>query len=173
MVINIRLLKSTDERRGFSCGEIELDYFFQQFAGQNQFKHYIGSTYIATDEKSIFGFINVSTGDLLRNSLPLKLRKRLPNYPLSILKITRLGVAIPFQNQGIARALLKAILLLAIEQSQKVGCIGVVVDAKDKAKEFYKKLGFIELEVEQGLPKCYRTQTPLFLTLETIKKTLL
>lgn len=172
MEINIRILKPTDNRKGFSCGEIELDYFFQKYAGQNQFKHYIGSTYIATDEETVLGFVTVSVGDLSRDLLPEQLRKRVPNYPLPILKITRMGVAIPFQHQGIGKKLLKAMFLLSIEQSHSVGCVGITVDAKEEAIAFYNKLGFIELNAIQGLPKRYINQTPLFLALDTIKKAL-
>lgn len=59
---NIRILKREDDRDSFTCGEIELDYFFKKFAGQNQFKHFVGTTYVATDDKTVFGFVTVSAG---------------------------------------------------------------------------------------------------------------
>jgi hypothetical protein len=91
-MISIRILKKSDNRSFFSSGEIELDYYFQKFAGQNQFKHFVGSTYIATDDVNIFGFVTVSAGSLMRDDLPLLIQKKFPLYPLPILHITRIGV---------------------------------------------------------------------------------
>ena len=43
-VIHVRLLMPKDNRSQFDSGDIELDRFFKRFAGQNQFRHHIGST---------------------------------------------------------------------------------------------------------------------------------
>ncbi|MES9879568.1 MAG: hypothetical protein ABW185_01650 [Sedimenticola sp.] len=45
--IRIRRLESNGDRSGFRSGNIELDRFFQRYAGQNQFRHHIGTTYVA------------------------------------------------------------------------------------------------------------------------------
>jgi hypothetical protein len=37
MTITVRLLEASDDRSGFSSGNLDLDRFFQRFAGQNQF----------------------------------------------------------------------------------------------------------------------------------------
>ena len=36
MVLEVRRLRPTDDRSDFRCGNIDLDRFFQRFAGQNQ-----------------------------------------------------------------------------------------------------------------------------------------
>jgi hypothetical protein len=43
-VIEIRALRERDNRASFRSGDADLDRFFQQFAGQNQFRHYLGVT---------------------------------------------------------------------------------------------------------------------------------
>lgn len=169
-MINIRLLKKSDNRANFSCGEIELDYYFQKFVGQNQFKHFVGSTYIATDDKTIFGFVTVSSGSLTRDDLPQNIQNKFPNYPLPILHISRLGVDVKYQNQGLGKMLTVASLKLALEQKEKFGCIGVLVDAKVDAVAFYKKLGFVELEVVRGLSRTYPLPIPMFMAIQTIEK---
>ena len=118
MAIEIRILKKEDDRSSFSCGEIALDYFFQRYAGQNQFRHYVGTIYVATDEESVFGFVSVSTGTLMKDDLPLPIQKRLPEYPLPVLKITRIGVHKSFQHRGIGKRLLEAMLRLSLEQKK-------------------------------------------------------
>ncbi|CAA6809743.1 MAG: Unknown protein [uncultured Sulfurovum sp.] len=171
-MISIRILKKSDNRSSFSCGEIELDYFFQKYVGQNQFKHYIGVSYVATDEQNIFGFATVSVGSLMRDDLPLKHQKKLPMYPLPILKLSRVGVDSRFQNQGIGKKLMVTVFKLALEQKEKFGCVGIVVDAKTDAVAFYKKLGFIELEIKKGKIRTYPMPTSMFLSMSLIEKVL-
>jgi ribosomal protein S18 acetylase RimI-like enzyme len=110
MKIEIRSLKREDDRTGFSCGEAELDHFFQKYAGQNQFRHYIGTTYVATDQKRIVGFVSVSVATLTNDVIALR---KLPTYPLPVLKIARLAVDSRYQHMGIGKKLLKAMFLLA------------------------------------------------------------
>jgi len=169
-MIKIRILKKSDNRSSFSCGDIAIDYYFQRFAGQNQFKHFVGTTYISTDDSKIFGFITVSAGSLMRDNLPKTIQKKFPAYPLPILNITRLGVDLKYQNQGVGKELIVTAFKLAIEQKKRFGCIGVVVDAKVEAVEFYKKLGFIELEVKRGLSKVHPLPVPMFMVIQTIEK---
>ncbi len=170
--MKIRILKKSDDRSSFSCGEIELDYYFQKFAGQNQFKHFVGTTYIATDDKEIFGFVTVSSGSLSRDNLPQNLQKKFPNYPLPILHITRIGVDVKYQNRGIGKELMFSAFKLALEQKERVGCIGVVVDAKVDAVTFYQKLGFVELDAVRGLSKTHPLPIPMFIVIQTIQKAL-
>ncbi len=46
-MVKIRALKKTDSRSDFRSGDPELDLFFRRYAGQNQFKHHIGTTVVA------------------------------------------------------------------------------------------------------------------------------
>ena len=163
MKIDIRILKREDDRSDFSCGEIELDYFFQKFAGQNQFKHYIGTTYVAVEGQTILGFVSVSVATLTNDEIALQ---KLPNYPLPVLKIARLGVDKRYQNLGIGQKLLKAMFRLALEQKERFGCVGIVVDAKKEAVAFYEKLGFTVLQTTNQ--KHYHDLTGMFLPIGTI-----
>jgi hypothetical protein len=48
--IVLRPLARTDDRSGFACGNIELDRFFQRYAGQNHFRHHIGTTHVVAEQ---------------------------------------------------------------------------------------------------------------------------
>lgn len=148
--IRIRRLDPRDDRTRFRSGNIDLDRFFQRYAGQNQFRHHIGTTYVATQGDSITGFVTVSSGEMVAERLPKALRKRLPAYPLPILRIARLAVDERFQGHGIGRLLLRAMLELALEMRDRIGCTGVVVDAKPDAVSFYSTLGFKAIELVRG-----------------------
>ena len=148
--IQIRRLEPQDDRATFRSGNIELDRFFQRYAGQNQFRHHIGTTYVAVHGAHVTGFVTVSSGEMVGEKLSKTLRRRLPSYPLPILRIARLAVDERFQGHGIGRLLLRTMLELALEMRDRVGCIGVVVDAKSDAAAFYSGLGFSAIELVGG-----------------------
>jgi GNAT superfamily N-acetyltransferase len=168
-VVEIRALRKEDDRAGFSCGEADLDRFFQHYAGQNQFKLNLAVTYVAVADGQIVGFVAVAVGEIEREKVPsAKLRKRLPAYPLPVLRLARLGVDQRAQGLGIGKALLRHVFNLALEQREKLGCVGVLTDAKPEAVGFYETLGFIALEgVHQGV--LHGEQTPMFLAIGTIE----
>jgi GNAT superfamily N-acetyltransferase len=143
-------LEPRDDRTTFRSGNIDLDRFFQSYAGQNQFRHHIGTTYVAVQGDRIVGFVTVSSGEMIAEKLTKNLRRRLPAYPLPILRLARLAVDERFQGHGIGRLLLRSMLELALEMRDRVGCIGVVVDAKSDAITFYSSLGFKPLNLVSG-----------------------
>jgi len=166
--VEIRPLARRDDRRDFCCGQADLDRFFEHYAGQNQFKLHLAVTYVAPVEGRIVGFATVARSSIERASVPsAALRARLPSYPLPVLRLARLGVDLRAQRLGIGKALLRRVLGLALEQRDRLGCVGVVTDAKPDAVRFYETLGFAALEgVREGL--LVSEPQPLFLGLGTI-----
>jgi len=166
--VEIRPLARDDDRSGFSCGQADLDRFFEHYAGQNQFKLHLAVTYVALVDARIVGFATVAASSIERASVPgARLRKRLPSYPLPVLRLARLGVDTRAQGLGIGKALLRYVLGLAIEQRDRLGCVGVVTDAKPDAIRFYEALGFEGLEgVREGL--LVSEPLPMFVGIETI-----
>ena len=77
-------------------------------------------------------------------------RKRLPRYPVPVLRLARLAVDERAKGRGVGSILVRAILVLAQQLADDVGCVGVVVDAKHEAVPFYEKLGFLPLDVVSG-----------------------
>lgn len=166
--IVVRPLRANDKRNGFCRGDSELDGFFQRFAGQNQFRHYIGVTYVAETQGVLAGFVTVSAGEITTEKLANILRKKLPAYPLPILRIARLAVDQRFQGLGIGKLLLKTMLQLALEQRDRMGCVGVVADAKPHAVAFYASLGFENIsnsKLSGSSPLC-----PMFLPLSVVER---
>jgi GNAT superfamily N-acetyltransferase len=111
----------------------------------------------------------VSVGSLERRTLPsARLRRRLPGYPLPVLRLARLAVDERAQRLGVGRALLRHVLDLALVQRDSLGCVGVVTDAKPDAVPFYSRYGFEPLEgVREGA--LHGGATPLFLPLGSVE----
>lgn len=166
--VRVRRLEPRDDRTGFRSGNIDLDRFFQRYAGQNQFRHHIGTTYVAVQGDRIVGFVTVSSAEMVAERLAKTLRRRLPAYPLPILRLARLAVDERFQGHGIGRLLLRAILTLALEMRDHLGCIGVVVDAKPDAVTFYSSLGFTPIDLTRGALGDRPEPTAMFLPIGQI-----
>jgi GNAT superfamily N-acetyltransferase len=166
----IRSLAPGDDRSAFRSGSIDLDRFFQRFAGQSQFRHYVGVTYVAVDGESIQGFVAVTAASIEVSSLSPALRKKLPVYPIPVLRLARLAVCEAAQGLGIGSSLLRYVFLLAHEMARRIGCVGVVVDAKEEAVPFYERYGFEALDVEAGRLGDRPVPKPMFLELGAISK---
>lgn len=168
MAIEVRLLQETDDRSSFGSGDEHLDLFFRRYAGQNQFRHHIGTTYVAVESETILGFATVTVGHVEIETLPPSMRKKLPDYPLPILRLARLAVDRNAQGRAVGECLMRTVFSVAIELREKLGCVGVVVDAKPGAETYYSRHGFVELEVVEGALEERPTPKPMFLSLSAV-----
>lgn len=166
MTVEIRALRPGDARHTFHSGDEALDLFFHRYAGQNQFRHHIGVTYVAVESDTIIGFATVSPASLDADDLPGG--RRMPPYPLPVLRIARLAIAASHQGRGLGKALLRFCLELAEKMREELGCTGVVVDARPDAVDFYKRYGFSVIEVLEGQTQIRPSPVMLFLSLSSV-----
>ena len=159
MIFNtIRQIKKS-ELKDFDCGSEELNAFLKRFAHQND-KSGIGRTFVLTENNNAIGFITLCSGALAFDELP-KDYSRLPRYPIPIIRIARLGVDKRFQGKGYGKELLGFAFEKIALLCNFIGVKFVVVDAKNVAKKFYEKYGFITLPTRKNT---------LVLPIETILK---
>lgn len=169
MTLTVRKLGRDDDRSTFHSGNADLDRFFALYAAQNQFRHHIGTTYVAVDDDGVIvGFATVAAAELVADKMPSARRKRLPKYPLPALRLARLAVDERAHGKGVGTMLLRAVLILARQLADDIGCVGVVVDAKPEAVAFYARLGFLELEMVAGELGDRPQPLPMFLELGRI-----
>ena len=170
--MEIRPLREADDRTTFHSGEPDLDRFLVKYAGQNQFRHHIGTTYVAAEDSCILGYATVAAGHVEAEDLPSGLLRKLPRYPLPVLRLARLAVHSMARKRGLGKELLRHVFLLALTMSKEYGCVGVVVDAKPDAVEFYTRFGFSPLEVVEGQKESRPKPMPMFLPLDLIERAL-
>ena len=169
MTIEIRLLEQADDRKAFRSGDAELDSFFQKYAWQNQFRHHVGNTYVAVEHAKILGFVTVAPSRIEIDRLPADTKKKLPRYPIPVLRVARLAVSEDAQGTGVGKRLMRAAFAMAIDLRERLGCAGVVVDAKRDAESFYSSLGFEPLEVIEGQIEERPAPKPMFLPIREIE----
>jgi GNAT superfamily N-acetyltransferase len=168
MTVEIRPLERADDRQAFRSGDESLDLYFHRYAGQNQFRHHIGVSYVAVEDGRILGFVTVSPGSLDAGDLPSG--RKAPPYPLPILRVARLAVGETARGRGLGKALLRFVIELAERMADELGCVGLVVDAKRGAEEFYRRYGFVPLDVVEGASPQRPEPTPMFLALGSVPK---
>src|SRR5438094_1871039 len=122
--MEIRALRQSDDRSAFLSGDEALDRFFHRYAGQNQFRHYLGVTYVAVEGGRVLGFATVAPRHIDIEELPERVRKKLPRYPLPVLGLARLAVDKSAQSMGLGGQLLRFVLELAAKMAGEGGCAG-------------------------------------------------
>ena len=167
-MIEIRALREGDDRTAFLSGDADLDRFFHRFAGQNQFRHHLGVTYVAVQDRTVLGYATVAAAHVEIEDLPPATRRKLPRYPLPVLRLARLAVDQSARGQGVGLQLLRFVLRLARQMADEYGCVGVVVDAKPEAEAFYTKYGFIAVDAIEGRSDARPAPTPMFLSMRAI-----
>lgn len=167
--MEIRALRPSDERESFQSGDDDLDRFLRRYAGQNQFRHHLGTTYVAVDDSRIVGYVTLAPSSIEAEKLSAAQRKSLPSYPLPILRLARMAVDQSVQNQGLGSELLRFVFTLALRMGEELGCIGVAVDAKPGAVRFYERLGFVALDTVEGRSDSRPQPALLFLPLSQIR----
>lgn len=144
-MIEVKPLSAQYDRSAFDCGEEELNRYLREQASQD-IKRRTTRVFIAISENQIAGFYSLSATEILRDTLPENLARKLPKYPLPCLLIGRLAVDKSHQKRRLGEYLLIDAMRRGMSAGETMGLFAVVVDAKhEKAKDFYRKYGFIEL----------------------------
>lgn len=161
MSIKIEKLSKIHKKEIFDSGNSFLNEYLKKYALQNQERHHISITYVITDNyNNIIAYISLSTTSIKK----IDLKENYPYEYLPALLIARLAVDKRFQKQGLGKELLLFAIKKALKQSIEFGCIGIVVDVKEEAINFYKSYGFKEIK------SLYPKQSKMFLSIKTIKK---
>jgi len=169
----IRTLERSDIRAGFSCGEPSLDVFLERYAWQNQTRHHLGVTYGAVDDRTrrVVGYFTIAAASIASDASTERLASG--GYSeIPVLRIARLAVDARVQGIGIGSELLHAALRIALEESARIGCAGVVIDARPGATGFYERFGFRPLGVLVGGGASRPRPVTMWLGIGSVRKSL-
>ena len=142
----VQPLDDRHDRKSFDCGDADLNGWLKQTARQHKEKG-VSSTFVSVrDEASveILGFYAISLAELVNANLPAQYGKRLPNK-VPVFRLGRLATALGHQGKGIGEFILFDAIDRTTRISGEVGGIGLVVNAKHSAVEFYHRYGFEQM----------------------------
>lgn len=168
--LEIRPLAACDNTDGFCSGEEGLDRYLRRHALENQEGLFLGVTYILAraDCERIIGFVTVTASSVEPGTLPSVVSGK-PRYALPVLRLARLGVDVREQQKGYGRMLVQYVFAIALAQSARVGCVGVVVDAKPEAVGFYEHLKFQAMQALTGDAGSRPLPVPMFISIARIR----
>ncbi len=155
--LEIVRLSSDSPRPEFSCGDPDLDEFYNKDSIEGS-RQLVSTTYIVRDGSTIIGFFSVSNDSIRREDCPERsaLKRFLKPIPrekryssMPAVKIGRLGINEGLQKNGVGSEIID-FLKGWFTIGNKTGCRFLVVDAynKEDVIGFYKKNGFLFLKSE-------------------------
>ncbi|MBV8048062.1 MAG: GNAT family N-acetyltransferase [Paludibacterium sp.] len=136
-------LNDRHDRNHFDCGDVDLNGWLKRIAKQHKEKG-VSSTFVAVaDEQSteVLGFYAISLAELVNTDLPTTYKKRLP-VKVPVFRLGRLATAILHRRKGIGEYMLFDAIDRVTRIAREVGGIGLVVNAKHAAVNFYQRYGF-------------------------------
>ncbi len=141
--------KKKHNRAAFSCEHEALNTYIQRQASQDIKKHVAAVFVLTPDGKTIASYYTLSQYALDSGGVPEQTMRSLglPKYKeLPATLLGRLARSLSLRGQRVGELLLMSALKQALDHSQRIASMAVVVDAKDDpAKAFYRKYGFLEL----------------------------
>lgn len=139
-----RLDAKKHDRKSFDCGVDALNLYLQRVANQDQ-KRSLTKAYVLANGKRIVGYYTISAHSVVRDNLPDTMK--LASYKdIPFLLLGRLAVDKEFQGQGYGDALIFHAFKTTQSAAEKIGILGMIVDAKDeKAASYYEGFGFKRL----------------------------
>ena len=142
----ILLLSGHHDRKSFDCGNSILDTWLATTAKQHR-KKGLSTTYVAVETSSssvVFGFYSLSVAELHSDEIVDAWKDKLPQK-LPVFRIGRLAISLTHQRTGLGRLLLANAVSRLTRLASEVGGVGMVVDAKPDAVEFYRRVGFEQM----------------------------
>jgi predicted GNAT family N-acyltransferase len=136
------------DRKGFDCGQNELNIFLQQYARQSH-ENGASKTYLAIDDsdgKTIYGFYTLSPAQVDFYRVPEIARHNLGRHDVGGFRLGRLAVTKNLHGQGLGGQLLVLAAKRCIRASEEMGGTAMMIDAKDeKVASWYKLFGAVTL----------------------------
>ena len=127
----------------FDCGSEPLNRFLIRFALQNQ-QAGASRTYLVLADDEIAGYYSLVVGQVENEGAHERLTKGLARYPVPIMLLARLAIALPWQGKGLGASLLKDAMLRTLQAADIAGIRALAVHAKDdQARAFYEHFDFI------------------------------
>lgn len=164
-------ISADDTKADFRCGVHALDDYFRRHALENDRMGVNRCFVLKPGENNlpnVVGFYTLSMNAVEAADATPHLKGRFPRYPLPVALIGRLAVDQRARGRGFGDQLLVDALRRALRVGEDVGCVGVIVDAKDDAAtRFYARHGFMVTQANRMFLSCQRVREAMLIATES------
>lgn len=139
-------LDDKHDKKRFDCGDDALNKWFCQIAKQHKEKG-VSSTFVTvalTGSTEVLGFYALTPAEVVNADLPEGAGKCLPKK-LPVFLLGRLATDKRYQGRRIGEFMLFDAIDRVTRIAAEVGGVGLVVNAKPTAVDFYKRYGFEQM----------------------------
>jgi len=134
----------------FDCGKPGLNDWLARHARQ---AHSSGSarTYVIADGSRIAGYFSLTVGQIDALEAPDRIRKGMGAYPIPVVILARLAVAVEDHRRGIGTGMLREAIRLTLTIAEQAGVRALLTHPIDEeASRFYRRFGFVASPVRGG-----------------------
>jgi GNAT superfamily N-acetyltransferase len=143
--LRIEKLQHSHQVDEFDCGREALNRFLARYALQNQ-RAEASQTYVALARDAVAGYYTLVVGQVEYDAAPERLTKGLARYPVPIMLLARLAIAITWQGKGLGAGMLKDAMRRTTQAADIAALRAFAVHAKDdEARAYYEHFGFSPL----------------------------
>ncbi len=164
----IELDKAIHDRASFDCGEVELNEFIRtkaakhMAAGISRTMLLPASVPFPDGKYPICTFYTIAPSSISRETLPKKLMKKLPRYPVPVFLLAQLAVHSECHGKGLGKITLIKALEYLWEINSHMRAYAIIVDClNETAENFYSKYGFEVL-------CCHNSRVRMFMPMKIV-----
>lgn len=142
----VRLLSSEHDTRVFDCGSEAQTNWLRRHALNAQ-RAESCRVYVAchVGENRVAGYYALAAGSVESSEAPERIRKGIGQYPVPVVILARLGVALGDQGQGLGKALVRDALLRAASAADTIGIRALLIHCESQhARAFYEHIADFE-----------------------------
>ena len=126
----------------FDCGKPALNDWLARHAMQAQASG-SAKTYVIADGDRIGGYFSLTVGQVDSFDAPERVRKGMGSYPIPVVVLARLAVALQDQGRGIGTGMLQEAIRRTVAIAEHAGVRALLTHPIDEvATNFYQRFGF-------------------------------
>lgn len=135
---------------GFECGKPALDDWLIRHALQAQTAG-SAKTFVSMQGTRVAGYFSLTVGQIDFLEAPDRVRQGMGRYPIPVVVLARLAVAVLDQGKGIGRGLLQDAVCRALLVGEQAGIRALLTHPIDaEAAKFHSAFGFVASPVREG-----------------------
>jgi predicted N-acetyltransferase YhbS len=136
-------LGAQHQLESFDCGKPNLNEWLPRHARQAQASG-SAKTFIVADDQRVAGYFSLTVGQVDTLEAPVRIRKRMGQYPIPVVILARLAVSKQDQGRGIGVGLLQDAIRRTLLLAEQAGIRAMLTHPlDDDAARFYSRFGFI------------------------------